>query len=331
MQKLEISNRVFWGNIDCFKNLRDINGCMPIESTLTIDLSNLCEVNPFNMLTLALSIKNLNKWFDKILFYHPSIKTDGYMQYMGFYEICGEAAREIKKGNQKLGRYICIREIKFTSCGSVEADYEMMELEAQRLSTMFQFDKDLAAYIKYCFFEMIRNTYEHAKAKSVYVCAQYWPTHNLVELAIVDEGQGVKRAMERKFKLTDEVEIMKYSMLPGISAQSNHTLLPRGDYYQNSGYGLYITKELALAYDGSFILCSGNCALRYYTERGQSVCNCYDTKYNGTAIAIRFNTQKSRDFYKLIATITQRGEKLSQQYGDAIHTASKSSGGNRRY
>ena len=331
MQQLDISNHAFWGHLDCFKNLLEISNCMPIEKDLTINLSNLCEVNPFNMLVLALSIKKLKKWFNKITINLPSQQVDGYMQYMGFYETCGAIPREINKGSYKPGRYICIKEINFTYCGSIEADYEMIETEAKNLSTMLQFDKDLAAYIKYCFFEMIRNTYEHAKTRSVYICAQYWPKLNLVELAIVDEGQGIKKAMELKYQQKDELEIIKYAMIPEITARSNHVFLPRGDYYQNSGYGLYLTKELALAYDGNFILCSGNYALRYCIEDHQAVCRCYKTKFNGTAIAIRFRTDRPQNFQELIATIKKRGETLSKKYDEAIHIASKSSGGSGRF
>ena len=289
MQQLDISNHAFWGHLDCFENLLEISNCMPIEKDLTINLSNLCEVNPFNMLVLALSIKKLKKWFNKITINLPSQQVDGYMQYMGFYETCGAIPREINKGSYKPGRYICIKEINFTYCGSIEADYEMIETEAKN------------------------------------------PKLNLVELAIVDEGQGIKKAMELKYQQKDELEIIKYAMIPGITARSNHVFLPRGDYYQNSGYGLYLTKELALAYDGNFILCSGNYALRYCIEDHQAVCRCYKTKFNGTAIAIRFRTDRPQNFQELIATIKKRGETLSKKYDEAIHIASKSSGGSGRF
>ena len=331
MQELKIGNRAFNGNIDYFEDLSEISNFMPVDHDLTINLSRFRDVKPFNMLVLALSIKQLSAYFNRITFVSPAESIDGYMQYMGFYETCGAPAWEINRGSHRPGKYICITKIDFTPCGSIEADYEMMEREAQKLSTMIQFDKELAAYIKYCFFEMIRNSYEHAATSSVYVCAQYWPTQNLVELAIVDEGQGIKNAMESKYKQKNELELIKYAMVPGISVESNHKYLPKGDYYQNSGYGLYLTKELSLAYDGSFILCSGNYALRYYKQGNQDICKCYNTKFQGTAIAIQFSTSRSQNFKELIGEIKERGQELTRQYDEAIHTASKSSGGNRKF
>lgn len=238
MQELKIGNRAFNGNIDCFENLLEISNCMPVDHDLIINLSNLREVNPFNMLLLALSIRQQRTYFDKITFKVPSEKIDGYMQYMGFYETCGAPSRGICKGSHRLGKYICIKEINISPSGSIGVDYEAMETEAEKLADMFQFDKKLRLYITYCFFEMIRNVYEHSGTYSVYVCAQYWPSHCLMEIAIADEGCGIKKAMEKRFMGFSERKLMEYAMAPGISALSNHQFLEKDDYYENSGYGL---------------------------------------------------------------------------------------------
>ena len=69
--------------------------------------------------------------------------------------------------------------------------------------------------------------------------------------------------MQKQYANITEEQSMEFAMTPGISARTNHILLPKDDYYKNSGYGLYMTKELALAYGGSFIICSGKSAIIY--------------------------------------------------------------------
>ena len=121
------------------------------------------------------------------------------------------------------------------------------------------------------FREMIRNVYEHSGMDEVYVCAQYWPSYNLVEISIVDNGCGVKSAMEKKFKDMSEEELLSLALKPGISAESNHSWIGKNNRLSNSGYGLPITKELALAYDGYFIFCSGNHAFWFQGEKNMFI------------------------------------------------------------
>ena len=59
MAVLKISNRAFNGNIDCFQNLADISDFFSFDDVSVLDLGGLVELNPFNMLVLALSIR---KW-----------------------------------------------------------------------------------------------------------------------------------------------------------------------------------------------------------------------------------------------------------------------------
>ena len=67
------------------------------------------------------------------------------------------------------------------------------------MASMLGFDQNLSRYVIYCFTEMMRNVFEHSGADRVYVCAQYWPFHQLVEIAISDMGCGIKAAMNKQY------------------------------------------------------------------------------------------------------------------------------------
>lgn len=327
-KELKISNELYEGNSTCFSNLIEINNFDPKGKETLLNLSGFVEANPFNMLVLALTIRKRRKYWDKARYRCPKYeKTDRYLQYMGFYETCGIQNREVKRGGRRAGKYICISEINFTPQGSISADYELIENESKKLTEMFQFDDKLAKYLQYCFFEMMRNVYEHSGAKSVFVCAQYWPLHELMEIAIADEGCGIQKAMRTRFENLGELDSLEYAMTPGISALSNHAYLDKDDYYGNSGYGLYMTKELALTYGGNFTLCSGNYAKKYFVKDFEQFSRTIKTKFDGTAIAIRFRTNCDIHFSDEIKRILLEAEKEASKHVGAINRASKSSGG----
>lgn len=237
---------------------------------------------------------------------------------MGFYDLFnidfGKKIGEAKPNS----KYVPITRIRF------DYDfYETIDEKAKSLANLLNFDKDLSQFLEYAFVETIRNTYEHSKAEEVFVCAQKWPTMDLVEIAIVDRGCGVAQAMSRLYKERTEEELMQLALQPGVSAKSNHAYLDKNDYWRNSGYGLYILNELAPIYNGSFLFCSGGVAL-HNTINGIKL---HSTLYQGTAIAIRIRTDTDNNFNVIRRQVLQRGEKQAHHIEGAIKRASKSSGG----
>lgn len=327
MSVLLIGNQAYKGNINCFDNLIDIYGFKP-NGYNTLSFSHFKDVRPFNSLIISLTLKDIiekTKQENKqITLIEPNDSNiNGYLTYLGFYETCGF---DDKKGGSKSkpGAYICINKLNFDYGGSQELDYCKLEEQAMHLAKMLKFDKELSAYSEYCFFEMIRNVYEHAQTKEVYVCAQFWPNLQEVEIAIADKGCGINTAMKNRFFDKTEKERLFLAMKPGISAMTNHCFFKGNDnYYSNSGYGLYITKELAIAYGGLFTILSGNHAIRY-SEKGILE---YKTKYQGTAIGISFSTNTTNNFEKTIKRIKEKGELEAGEIRGAIKRASKSSGG----
>ena len=90
-------------------------------------------------------------------------------------------------------------------------------------------------------------------------------------------------------------------------------------------------KELALAYGGSFILCSGTHAIRYFNDvDGTEVERLFDTIYHGTTIGIRLRTDTDNDFDSIRKRIVSEGQLKAAQMEGAIRSASRSSGGRYR-
>lgn len=165
-------------------------------------------------------------------------------------------------------------------------------------------------FLKYLFIETIRNTYEHADIGEVYLSAQKWPSKSLLEIAISDTGCGISNSLRkyRPYSDKDEKELIKLSCEPGVSSRSNYRYLEKDNVWRNSGYGLYLMRKLAVAYGGSFLICSGNYALR---ENKEGI-RIFNTAYEGTTIAIRVKQIKYATLKKFAARLYLWGKKHPQ-------------------
>lgn len=310
------------GNVEALSTLLQINNLQIKDKTIIFDFSRYYECNPFNNLIIAQTLKNFKKThpnLDKRIIPCDYEKTDSYLQHLGFYNFFGA-----EYGNP-LGRahanknYVPLTPLEF------DFDfYSSIEKYANKLALTLSFDSNLYAFSKYIFIEIIRNIYEHANTGEAYMSAQYWEKNHLVEIAIIDSGCGIDNALKTIYKNKTESELLRMATEPGVSAKSNHKYLEKNDSWRNSGYGLYILKRLALEYGGSLMVCSNNFC-DYYLSNG--VIKNYETFYPGTAIAIRFRTDKELDFKTTLHKIVSEGEKQANSITGAIKSASKSSGG----
>lgn len=183
--------------------------------------------------------------------------------------------------------------------------------------------------MKYLFIETIRNTYEYADVGELYLSAQKWKSKSLLEIAISDTGCGICNSLRKytPYSTEDEKELIRLACNPGVSSRSNFRYLEKDNAWRNLGYGLYLMRKLAVAYGGSFLICSGNYALR---ENDNGI-EMFNTIYTGTTIAIRIKTDQKRNFEDVRHKILLTGEKESSDIRTSIHSASKSSGGHYSY
>lgn len=286
--------------------------------TLCFDFTEYCENNPFSNLLIANSLRTYKQKHQNKCQLTPNHET--YLSHLGFYQMIGaDYGKQLGKAKSS-DNYVPITKITF------EGDfYEIIGTKSKELAALLKFDKQLSLFLEYLFTETIRNTYEHAETKELYLSAQKWPSKSLLEIAISDTGCGVCNSLRKYKAYSDESDenLIKLACEPGVSSRSNFTYLTRDDAWRNSGYGLFLMRKLAVAYGGSFILCSGNYAL-IEDKKGVEL---YGTKYEGTTVAIRIKTDTDCDFKTVRSRILTDGEKKSLETQTSIHSASKSSGG----
>ena len=307
------------GNIQALNICKDLSTLVPPQDEeLVFDMRRYGENNPFSNLVLVNSLRRFkDNHKDSQLFCKPK-EPNGYLSHIGFYKASG-----IRFGNSPGEARASSNYVPITAIQLNDSDfYDSIELRAQELAATLGFDPALQQMLQYIFIETIRNVFEHANTDMVWVAAQKWPTYNLVEIAIADSGEGIYGSLGKVFAI-NESEILRLACKPGITARSNHNYLDAEDSWRNSGYGLYMMKELAIAYQGSLLLCSGKYAVRYSSE-GEEI---FQTNYMGTAIGIRFYIDKAEDFNKVRDRILLTGEKEAKEIKGAIKKASRSSGG----
>lgn len=311
-------------NIDALDICRELADIVPkCNDELIFDFSDYLENNPFGNLLLINTIRQYRKAYSDIpMKCHPK-EEGGYLSHIGFYKACGiPYGKEVGEAKASTN-YVPVTEISLYG----EDFYRSIDEKANNLAATLQFDKGLQDMLSYIFVETIRNVFEHAGTETVLVAAQKWKTIDTVEIAISDAGCGISGSLGKHFA-TDEENLLRLACKPGVSARSNYKYLERDDPWRNSGYGLFIMKELALSYGGSFMLCSGNNALRYtadeyMTEKEEVIKTCYA----GTSIGLRFKTNTGNDFNEVRKRIVSIGQLRAEQIKGAIRTASRSSGG----
>ena len=312
-----ISTKFRRANIQALSIIRDITKLsVPDDEPLYFDFRSYNENTPFSNLVIANTVRQYVQSHNNKAILKPHAST--YLSHLGFYDLIGAKYGKRIGEARANSNYVPLRRI------SLDGDfYSNIERNGHELSCLLQFDMQLQSFLEYIFIETIRNVFEHAETKEVFLSAQKWPSRNLLEISIADTGCGVSNSLGRLYKEKNELELLYLAGEPGITARSNYSYLDSNNAWLNSGYGLYILRMLSIAYGGSFMLCSGNYAL-HQTQKGITV---YKTTYKGTAIAIRLKTDNNIIFEETRDRIKEEGERRAATIEGAIKKASKSSGG----
>lgn len=218
------------------------------------------------------------------------------------------------KEHEEAGRFMPLRRVSNPSdLNAVIGD----------VSALLHLDRepDGLAAIRYCVSELVRNVLEHSQSpEGAYVCAQrYFDTEpKRVTIAVADCGVGIQRHLGKVYPeaLTDGLTALRLAMKPGVTGA------PRGMYGapDNAGAGLFITRAIAKATGGYFVLLSGSGAFRLRrcasALKPQIFIDPYDetqsdrwklsTEWQGTVAATEIMTEKISNFPGLFEWIRKQ-------------------------
>lgn len=196
---------------------------------------------------------------------------------------------------------------------------DVVEDDARNLATILcrNVSASVVETLTYALREIIRNVIEHSQAADVIFSAQFFQRTGIVEIAVVDEGVGLRQALSRNPHLspTSDEKALTMAMLPGVSGANwpgKKIKFSRG-HWDNSGFGLYMTSRLC-SDGGSFALGSGSAALRLAGGAKSTD----STQISGTAVCMELNTAKLGDTSRLLAAYAREGAELAIKLGNPV-------------
>lgn len=271
------------------------------ESSICIDFRTLDRAEPLGMVLFGSAVRRLRfelrEQRPELRFRAVGYEGLAYPAHMGLFQLLG-----IKYGNlpdEAAGgktyqpiRYISFDEIEKSAAENYTDTHDFLEERCRELAKTLvrRDDDDVVDTLSYCLREIMRNSLEHAQTGGLAYCAQYWPTRDEVEVAIVDDGIGVAQSLKRNPHLTllNDEAALKLALRPGVSGVAfKGAKQRRNDPWRNSGFGLYMTSQLASEI-GEFFVGSGTSGIVLNHKASDVVA----LRLHGTAVSLRMQPSK---------------------------------------
>lgn len=303
------------------------------DNKVIFDFSNTYTFTPFPMLVIGASIRYCREQNKNFRFYIYGAEGKSYPGTMGFFKYISERIDFGLSPGEANGsnNYIPITLINFNDHRlGIEETEKQIEIKSDKLATVIdRGNKELHEVLTYLIRESIRNIPEHAKTNNVWVCAQGWPSKEIAEIAIVDDGIGIYKSIignaAHKYYIDDNAHALEWSLRAGISEAFRPSKKQNSynDVWENSGFGLYMVSEICKYLNGRFCIASyGN-----YIVIDKDGVYKGETSYKGTAINIRLPIKEIDNAQDIIDLIATHGEKQARTIRNAFKHASKPSRG----
>lgn len=318
---------------------KKLNSIVP-DDEVVFDFSKMSNFDPLPMLMMGSMMRSYRQKYPDIPFRVDGIDTTGkgYAGNMGFFKYVSTSLGIGKMPGEANGsqNYIPITPIVVDELQKSEyqkGNYmilgDLIEMEAGRLARIVdRGNKELHKLLTFLIREILRNTPEHAKTNTMWVCGQYWPSFELAEIAIMDEGIGIynsitQNAAHRAY-ITDNSTALQWALKAGISEAFKPSMKQKNnDEWANSGFGLYMVSEICSHLNGSF------CIISYddYVLIDNHGIKSGKTSFEGTAIRMRVPSKKIESAQAIISQISMQGEDEAKTIRNAFKTASTPSKG----
>lgn len=289
------------------------------KQSVSISFVTMGRVEPFLLLFIGWVIREFKKISPETIITYYAYGGQSYAGNMAFFDSIDLNSGK-KVGDSEGSRsHIPISFLNFQEVDE-RAGYgdgqDIIENESFRLAGMLAQSKTSNLYktLAYSLTEVLRNVYEHAGVDGVWYSAQYWKSYNKVEIAVLDEGKGIRLALNDNpyVKAKTDKEAIERAMLPGVSGKFfKGKKVHRDEKWQNSGFGLYMTSRLCRN-GGEFYLCSGDHLCGLNIENAKTS-HSLPLRFSGTAIKMVINTEQLIDLNLLQATFRDEGFKIAKE------------------
>lgn len=295
---------------------------LPSASHYVVDGSGLKNVEPFGALLVSSAVKRAKQKNGASATWAciPN-KSNHYATHMGFWQSMGvRHGPELGEvsGNSRHHPIECI-DVQSLLNGQKYSRVAVIKSVIDRCNRLASImcqdlDKELHKVVSYCLREMIRNVFEHSRSHQVWLCAQLWPNRQRVEVAILDEGRGLKESLRVPYAPSNDLQAILVALQEGTTTGQTDGSEPdvsdvdwynevgygiNPNYFSNSGYGLFIVNRLCSSI-GNFMLASGS----------RSLCNDHgstrviETSHTETALRMVLHLNEAdAELEKILTTI----------------------------
>jgi hypothetical protein len=306
----------------------DLNLLEP-AGEIVLDFSSVAHFEPFGMLLASSAVNRLRRRASAVgvplTIPTRGIENEGIAGHMGFWQSMGvPIGRPVNAPRQKetylpMTR-IGVDEIYRESGGADPLGSGIIERRAAELSGILSPPKSdaLREALTYSIRELMRNVIEHAMTPALWIAGMSWPRRNYVQVAVLDEGRGIRASLatNSQYRFENDISAIRAALQPGVSrnagrempreklerlAEERHDLPPT--LLQNAGYGLYMISTLCRE-AGQFLIASGSSSLAYVGSGEIEGA----TGHHGTAIRLVLQpTDVPQAWDRLFAGETARG------------------------
>ena len=296
-----------------------------------IDLGSLGYVSPFGMLVVSFALRQFRASLPDCSFLLVNHEGQEYAAHMGFFTAFGADFGKLPGEAAGSERYLPVtlldvEDLRAEAKSNVEVVQQTIERKAHELASVLMQaeDGELVDTLGYAMTEMIRNVVEHSQATQLGYSAQYWPKLDLVEVAILDGGVGIRETLEqnRLLDIESAEHAVHLALLPGVSGKAiKGKRRDPYDAWAHSGYGLYMTSSLCRE-AGDFVLASGGRAVRL---EGPDKVKALSLAHSGTALRLHLRPSRLHELQAALDRLRREGEAVAKTLGNAVPTASLAS------
>jgi hypothetical protein len=242
----------------------------PDADEYLIDFGAVRLIEPFAMLLISSELRKLARRECRPEIDCANFEHMGYAAHMGFFQSFDLEYGKMPGEAKGSGNYIpiTITEIRNIEREAFDNGIEIgnqIESTSRRMSAVLCGEDKGALYdtLTYAIREIIRNVVEHSESERFGICAQYWPSRDRVEVAILDRGMGLRRSLSGNphIDVSDDKKAINFALMPAVSGKAfkGSRKKQRGNW-GNSGFGLYMTNRICRN-GGNFFIASGDTAM----------------------------------------------------------------------
>jgi hypothetical protein len=306
--------------------------CSPHADRYYIDFKEMEWIEPFPLLFLSSNIRRFEAMNPTSEFHAKNLQARSYASHMGFFKAInldfGNEPGEARGSDTYLPiTILSIRELQKEAAQKAIHAGQLLEHHATQLARLLtQEDKsNLVDTLAYTLREIMRNAVEHSEGDNFQYCGQYWPHRNIVQIAILDSGIGVKQSLSNNpnLRIISDDQALRLSILPGISGKPFSHRIEEYDGWENSGYGLYLTKRLCTK-GGSFFMCSGSKGVYSKANENEKYLN---SNFQGTALRMILDKNSIASLKTALKQFRIEGEAIAKRFEAGTLRASASSRG----